>query len=84
MKHFVVKHVFQIPARHERLIEQGMNSDYAVLFLDCSKNEMIFRRLFATTAPLHFVIAKATAKISLIHFAKKFTEIEMLSLLPKI
>ena len=61
-----------------------MNSDHAVLFLDCSKNKMIFRPMFPTTAPFHFVIAKPAAKISAVHLIEEFAEIEMLAFLAKI
>ena len=61
-----------------------MNSNHAILFLDCSKNKMIFGPMFPPAAPLYFVIAKPAAKISCVHFVKKFAKIEMLAFLAEI
>src|SRR5207249_10048510 len=84
VKHFVVEHVFQKPARHECLIEQGVNSNHAVLLLDCSKNEMIPRPMSPATPPFHFVISKPAAKIALVQLIKNLAEIEVLAFLTKI
>jgi len=34
MEHFVIEDVFQIPARHERLIEQRVDSDDSIFFVN--------------------------------------------------
>jgi hypothetical protein len=46
MTHFVVKHVFQKPRRHESAIEERMDSNKPVLFLDCAKDNAIAWTLF--------------------------------------
>lgn len=45
---------------------------------------MIFRPMFPPAAPFDFVIAKPAAKISCVHFVKKFAKIEMFAFLAKI
>ncbi len=84
MQHFVIEDVFQKPARHECLIEQRVNSNYPVFFLNRSKNEMIFRPMFPATTPFHLVIAKPAAKIALVQLIKDRTEIEVLAFLTKV
>src|SRR5882762_1212408 len=66
VKHFVIEHVFQKPSRHECLIEERVNSNHAVLFLNRSKDKMVLGTVFSATPPFHFVIAKSAAKIALI------------------
>ena len=84
VQHFMIENVFQKPARHECLIEQRVNSNDAVFFLDRSKNEMILRPMFPATSPFHFVIAKPAAKIALVQMIKDRTEIEVLAFLTKV
>ncbi len=84
VKHFVMEHVFQKPPRHECLIEQGMDTNHPVFFLDRSKNEMVFRAMFSAPSPFHVVITKPAAKIALVQLIKDLTEIEVVAFLAKI
>jgi len=84
VKHFVIEHVFQKPPRHECLIEQGMDANHAVFFLDRSKNKMVFRSMFSAPPPFHFVITKSPAKIAFVQLIKDLTEIEVVAFLAKI
>ena len=61
-----------------------MYADHAILFLDRSKNKMIFRPVFAPAAPFHFVIAKPVAEITPVQLAEHHPEIEMRALLPEV
>src|SRR5262249_14332034 len=84
VQHFVIKHVLQKPARHECLIEQGMNPNHAVFLLDRAKNKMVLRPMFAAAAPLHFVITKPAAKVALVQLVENLAEIEMFAFLSKV
>lgn len=61
-----------------------MNANYAILFLNRSKNEMIFRRVLPPATPFHFIIAKPISEIAPVELAKHYPEIEVFSLLPKV
>src|SRR5438270_12128138 len=43
MQHLVIKNVTKEPRRHERLIEERIDSDDAVFFLNGAENEILFR-----------------------------------------
>ena len=45
---------------------------------------MILWSMSSPPPPFHFVIAKPSAKISLVHLIEEFAEVEMLAFLPKI
>ncbi len=61
-----------------------MNPNHAILFLDRSKNEMIFWRMFPAASPFDFVIAQAIAKIASVQLVEHRAEIEVFALLPKV
>jgi len=84
VQHFVIKDIFQKPPRNESLIQQRMNANHAVFFLNRSKNKMVFRSMFSATAPFHFVIAKPSAKVTLIQLIKHLAQIEMFAFVRKV
>ncbi len=61
-----------------------MNANHAVFFLNRSKNKMVFRPMFSATAPFHFVIAKPSAKVTLIQLIKHLAQIEMFAFVRKV
>ena len=78
MQHLVIKHVTQKPQRYEQLIEQRVDADYAILFLDRAKNEIFSWPMFPPAPPYHFVTPKTPPKISLVQIVKNLAQIEML------
>jgi len=61
-----------------------MNANHAVFFLNRSKNKMVFRSMFSATTPFHFVIAKPSAKVTLIQLTKHLPQIEMFAFVRKV
>src|SRR5260370_26858532 len=84
VKHFVIEHVLKKPERHERLIEQWIDSNHPVLFLDRSKNKIIFGPMSSPTSPHDFITAQPAAKMTLIQSVKDFPQIEILSFMAQI
>ena len=66
MKHLVVDDVFEKPRRNKRCIEEWMNPDDPVLFLNGTKNELLSRSMFSPPSPAHFVAAKTLSKMPLV------------------
>src|ERR1700736_792674 len=84
MQHFVVEDVTQKPRRNERLIQQRINPNDPIFFLDCAEDEIIFRALFASSSPLHLISAQSTAEITIIQLIKNALQIEMFTLMREI
>src|ERR1700751_3460579 len=63
VKHLVIDDVFEKPRRNKRRIEQWMNPDDTVLFLDRTKYKVFFRGQFSLTSPSDAVAAKGAVKI---------------------
>ena len=81
VQHFVIKNVLEEPERDEWLIEQWINPNDAIFFLDRSENEIFFRTLFTSTAPHHFVTTKPTAKIRVVELIENRAQIEVTPLM---
>ena len=77
MQHLVIKNVTQKPERDERLIEQRIDANDAILFLNCAENKIIARSMFASAAPHHLITTKTPAKISLIQIIENSAQIEV-------
>jgi len=61
-----------------------MDPDDTVLFLNRSKNKMVFGRLFSTAAPFYFVITKPAAKVAPIKLIKQGAEVEVFPFLSQV
>src|SRR5205807_2802347 len=79
MQHLVIKNVTEEPRRHERLIEERINPDYAVFFLDGAENEILFRAPLPFPAPRHFVTAQLSAEVALVQPIEVCSKIEISS-----
>ena len=84
VEHFVIKHVFEKPARNKWLIEQGMNPNDTIFLLDRSEDEIFFRPLLPSPAPKDFVTAQPAAKMTVVHALENVAQIEMATFMPKI
>jgi hypothetical protein len=63
VKHLVIDDVFEKPGRNKRRIEQRMNPNDTVLFLDRTKNKVFFRGQSSLASPTDGVAAKRAIKI---------------------
>lgn len=77
VQHLMIENVFEKPNRDEGLIEQGIDSNDAILFLDGAENKIFLGPLFAPASPHHFVTAKAAAKISFVQVIENRAQIEI-------
>lgn len=66
MKHLMVENILQKPERHEGLIQQRIDANDSILFLDRSKNKIIFWPMFSPATPYHFITTQPAAKMSLV------------------
>src|SRR5437762_8265014 len=72
-----IKNVTEEPGRHERLIEEGIDPDHAVFFLDGAENKIFFRAPLPFPAPDDFVAAKFAAEISFVQSIEVRPQIEV-------
>src|SRR5205823_6764570 len=79
VQHFVIENVTEEPWRNERLIEQRVDPDHAILFLDRPENKIILRPPLPFPAPNHLVSAQASTKKSFVQPLEIFSQIETLS-----
>lgn len=84
VEHLVEENVFQIPARHKCLIQQPMDPNDAIFFLDRSKNKMIFRAILSATAPFYSVIVKPATKVAFVELLEDYAQIEVFAFLPQV
>jgi len=64
MQHFVIQNVLEEPKRDEALIEPGIDTNDAIVFLDGPENKIFFRTFSASAAPNHFVTTKTVTKMT--------------------
>src|SRR5213078_4440999 len=83
VQHFVIENVTEEPWRNERLVEQWVDPDHAILFLNRPKNKIILRSSLPFLAPNHLVSAQASAKKSFVQAIEIFSQIEILSFVPE-
>ena len=69
------------PERNKRLIEQRIDPDDAIFFLDRPEDEIFFRTLFPPPSPHHFVAAQPATKIALVQLIENRAQIEISSLM---
>jgi hypothetical protein len=81
MQHFVVEHVLEKPKRNKRLIQERIDPDDAIFFLNCSEDKIFLRTALLSPAPDHFVPAQAATEMALIKPIENRAEIEMFSLM---
>ena len=84
MQHFVVKDILQKPGWNERLIEQRMNPNHPIFFLDGAENKILFGPLPAFAAPDYPITAQPAAEVPLIHSLENRAQIEMPTFVPKV
>ncbi len=84
MQHFVIENVLKKPERHERLIEQWIDADDPVLFLNGPENEIFFRPMFSAPAPCHLVTAKRPRKYRAFSLIENLAQIEIVSFVMQI
>ena len=79
----MIKHILEKPARNERLIEQRMNADDAIFFLNRTENKIFLRPLPAPAAPDHAIAAQAAAEMPFVHVRKNSAKIKAAALMLK-
>jgi hypothetical protein len=80
----MIKHVAEKPGRHKRLIQRPIDSNDAILFLDCAKDEILLWAMLSPATPHDFVTAEAPAKVTLVQVVKHRAQIEMCPLVKQI
>jgi hypothetical protein len=83
MQHLVIHHILEEPHWHERAIEQRMNADDAILFLDGAENEVLARRQPAATTPGDFVSLERVVEKPRIQAIENRLQIKVFSLRSK-
>ena len=80
MTHFVVDDVIEKPRRHKSPVEQWMNADDAIVFLDCAEDDAASRALPAFAPPKNRVATQTIAKITRIQLREMSSQIEKAAL----
>lgn len=81
--HLVINHVFQKPDRYESAVEQGMNPDDAIFFMDRPENNLITRPGLALAPPDEAIAFEPVAKVASVQLVEDRAEIEEPPLLLK-
>jgi len=84
MQHFVIKNVFKKPAGNERLIEQRMNSNDTIFFLNRAEDEVLARSLLPTSTPHNAITTKTSPKVPLVHTIENLAQIKIAAFVPEI
>src|SRR3954469_3758317 len=84
MQHLVIKNVSEEPWGNELLVQQRIDPDHAILFLDRAENKILFGPAFPFPAPDHCVTAQLASEIALVQAIEICPQIEMFSFMLEI
>jgi hypothetical protein len=73
----MVKHIAQKPGRYEWLIQRSIDSNNAILLLNCAKDEIFLGTMLSPAPPHHFVTTKTPPKVSFVQVLKHRAQVEM-------
>src|SRR5688572_21470756 len=77
MEHLVIDHVLEKPCGNECLIQERMDADHAVLFLDGAEDDVVLWPLAAPPPPLNDIATEAVAEVPLVHLVEDVPEIKV-------
>lgn len=76
VEHLVIDHIFQEPSGHKSPVEEWVDADHPIVFLDGAKYDGLPRTLAAAAAPKDPVAFNPIAKVTRVHLVEDGAEVE--------